>query len=172
MMEMNNTCYVYKWTHEPSKKWYVGSRTGKNSNPNDGYVCSSSTVRKLIATNPSDWTRTIIAIGNADEMYDLETEILQTFDARSDERSFNRHNNHKGIAIGGWNKGMTGLQTAWNKGITGEQSHMNGNINAIGHTPWNKGKTITDPVLKEKYRQSAIRRHKNQKIANNYIQGE
>lgn len=160
-------CYVYKWTHIPTMMWYVGSRTGRKANgPNDGYICSSKFVRNLIAANPGDWQRTIVATGNADEMYELETTILQLFDARSDQRSFNRHNNHKGIAIGGWNKGMKGLQTAWNQGLKGYQK---GNQHAKGHVPWNKGKTITDPELLEKYRQGALRRHSKAKLT---IQGE
>lgn len=160
-------CYVYKWTHIPSLKWYIGSRTSKKAKgPDDGYICSSKTVRSLIAANPQDWQRTIVATGDAEEMYELETTILQLVDARADERSFNRHNNHKGIAVGGWNKGLKGLQTAWNKGLAGYQK---GNQNALGHSPWNKGKKITDPLLLEKYKQGAIRRHAKAKLT---IQGE
>lgn len=32
--------YLYKWTHTPSNKWYIGSRTKKKCHPNDGYICS------------------------------------------------------------------------------------------------------------------------------------
>ena len=166
--EMNRNCYVYKWTHIPTLMWYVGSRTGKNSNPNDGYICSSKTVKRMILENPSEWERTIISTGTKEEMYVLETEILQLFDARGDKRSFNRHNNHKGICVGGWNKGLIGLQVAWNKNKCGNESHSKGNKYAVGHTPWNKDKFITDPVLIEKYRQGAIRRHQKNKSQTNY----
>lgn len=88
-----NTAYVYKWLHKPSYMWYVGSRTAKDSHPNDGYVCSSKIVFKMIKQSPNEWERTILAVGDPKEMYDLETEILQTVDARNDPRSFNKHNN-------------------------------------------------------------------------------
>ena len=163
---MNNNCFVYKWTHTPTRSWYIGSHTSQKAHPNNGYICSSKTVRELIKSNPKDWVRTTVATGDKQEMYQLETTILQTFDARRDERSYNRHNNHKGAYRGGWNKGLTGLQTAWNKGITG---YLKGNQNAKGHTPWNKDKRITDPELLQRYRDGAIRRWTKAKYN---IQGE
>ena len=81
--------YVYKWTHTPSFKWYVGFHDGSNKN----YVCSSKIVKQLIKDNPTEWERTIIATGDSQEMYELECEILQLMDARNDPRSFNMHNN-------------------------------------------------------------------------------
>lgn len=87
------TAYVYKWTHLPTMMWYVGSRLAKNCHPNDGYICSSKQVHALINENKSEWKREIIATGSPIEMYKLETEILQIFNARKDVRSFNKHNN-------------------------------------------------------------------------------
>ena len=98
-------CYVYKWTHTPTMNWYVGSRTSRNARIDDGYICSSRTVRSLIQSNLDQWSRTIVATGTAEEMYALETEILQLVDARADQRSYNRHNND-GIAQPGWNRGL------------------------------------------------------------------
>ena len=83
------TAYVYKWTHKPSLGWYVGVSAGKRKN----YICSSRLVKASIMANPDEWEKTIIATGEYDAMFDLETDILQTFDARNDVRSFNRHNN-------------------------------------------------------------------------------
>lgn len=84
--------YVYKWTHLPTLKWYVGSRTANKCHPNDGYICSSKIVKPMIIANPNDWRRDIIATGDAKLMRELESEILQTFDAANDTRSFNLHN--------------------------------------------------------------------------------
>jgi hypothetical protein len=86
--------YAYKWTHLPTMKYYIGSKTSKGCHPNDGYLCSSKTVKPMIDKNPQDWERTIIAIGTPDDMWNLETEILQTFDCANDPRSFNKHNNN------------------------------------------------------------------------------
>lgn len=87
-----NTCYVYKWTHLPTMKWYVGSRTAKNSNPSDGYICSSRLVKPLILANQQDWKREVIDIGSANDMRQLESDILNLFDAKNDPQSFNQHN--------------------------------------------------------------------------------
>lgn len=89
---MNTNCYVYKWTHLPSMKWYVGSSTNKKSHPNDGYLCSSKIVKPMILSRPWEWQREIIAVGSKQEMRELEIEILQLFDACNDSKSFNRSN--------------------------------------------------------------------------------
>ncbi len=120
------SCFVYKWTHLPTLMWYVGSRTSKRSRLNDGYICSAPKIKKMILDNPSQWERTIIAIGDAQEMFNLETEILQLFDARNDDRSFNNHNN---------DKKFTRTGTSWNGVRAGKNNPMYGKI------PWNKGLT-------------------------------
>ena len=89
--------YVYKWTHLPTLMWYIGSRTRKGCHPDDGYKGSSKYVTPLINANPEEWSKEIIATGTPDEMYDLETEILQLFDAKNDDRSYNYHNNDSAI---------------------------------------------------------------------------
>jgi hypothetical protein len=38
--------YVYKWTHIPTSKWYVGSRTAPGCHPDDGYICSSKLIKE------------------------------------------------------------------------------------------------------------------------------
>jgi hypothetical protein len=74
-------------------KYYVGSRTAKKSHVNDGYICSSRVVKPMIVEHPNEWARTIVGVGTPEEMYQLETEILQTFDCKNDPRSFNKSNN-------------------------------------------------------------------------------
>jgi hypothetical protein len=51
---LNTQAFLYKWTHLPSGKWYVGSRTAKGCHPEDGYYCSSKEVKPLILANPQD----------------------------------------------------------------------------------------------------------------------
>jgi hypothetical protein len=84
--------YVYKWTYKPTYKWYIGSRTAKGCNPDDGYICSSKIVKPMIKSNPDEWIREIIATGKPEEMRELEAELLDLFDAKNDTRSFNMHN--------------------------------------------------------------------------------
>ena len=94
--------FVYKWVYKPNLNWYVGFHKGT---PDDGYICSSPSVKKMIITEPENWERTIIDYGTFEDMYNLETEILRTFNARKDPRSFNKSNNESGV-IPGWNIGM------------------------------------------------------------------
>ena len=85
--------YVYKWTHIPTSKWYVGSRTAPGCHPDDGYICSSKKIKPLILANKQEWKREIIEVGTPEEMLLLEGKILQTLDAKNDSMSFNGHNN-------------------------------------------------------------------------------
>ena len=92
---METVAYVYKWVHIPTGKWYIGSRTRVGAHPNDGYYCSSKTVKPLILANPNEWKREIIATGDPFEMRDLETKLLQDANAKHDNNSFNQHNNDR-----------------------------------------------------------------------------
>jgi hypothetical protein len=93
METINENCYVYKWTHIPTLKWYVGVRFAKGCYPDDGYICSSKIVKPLIETNPNEWKREIISTGTKEAMTELESEILEFSDAAKNPRSFNQHNN-------------------------------------------------------------------------------
>lgn len=136
--------FVYKWTHLPTLNWYVGSRTAKNCHPDDGYICSSRVVKPLIEEHPNEWVRTIVGVGTVDEMRKLETEILQLFNAKSDPRSFNGHNNMGDWMCQGWPLGKPRNKT-WNKGIPRTQEVKDAVSKAnTGKEAWNKNKTLSD----------------------------
>lgn len=84
--------YVYKWTHLPTLRWYIGSRSRKNCHPHDGYICSSKVVKPMVQQNPTEWVRQVLATGTPTDMVALETEMLHVLDAKNDPRSFNCHN--------------------------------------------------------------------------------
>jgi len=126
---MKSQAFLYNWTHIPSKKWYIGSRTAKNCHPDDGYICSSKYVKPLILENRNEWVRDIIATGTPDEMILLEAEILELVDAKNDPRSFNRHNGDGKFS----SHGKRGPQSAKHK--------ANLSASKKGRTPWNKGLT-------------------------------
>ena len=109
----NKEAFVYKWTHKPSLDWYIGYHKG---DPADGYISSSVYVKTQVERCPEDWERTIVDYGTNQEMYDLETEILQMSDARSDMRSLNGHNNENGV-MPGWNRGIP-LDNVWKQKIS------------------------------------------------------
>lgn len=92
--------FVYKWTHIPTSKWYIGSRTSVGCHPDDGYICSSKIVKPMILESKNEWTREIIATGAPEEMRALEYTLLETLNAKDDPNSFNLHNgNGKIISI-------------------------------------------------------------------------
>jgi len=145
--------FVYKWTHLPTMMWYVGSRTAEGCNPSDGYICSSDTVKPMILESKSDWKREIIAIGTPEEMYDLETEILQIFDARKDPRSFNGHNNDGNYYSPiPWNKGLTKntdfrvrqYSETCSKNTKGKLGKFGPKNGMYGRPSWNKGLDLND----------------------------
>lgn len=92
MIFTQTQAFVYKWTHLPTLRWYIGSRTAEGCHPEDGYICSSKQVKPLVESQSNEWTRTIIAQGSPTDMLELETVILETLDARNDPRSYNQHN--------------------------------------------------------------------------------
>jgi len=126
--------FVYKWTHQPTLRWYIGSRTAQGCHPKDGYICSSRQVRPLIESAGSEWTRTIIATGTPKDMLELETAILELFDAKNDPRSYNQHN--------GDGRFTTTGTVAWNKGLKKPR----------GTPSWNSGKPNPEHSAKMKGR--------------------
>lgn len=91
---MKNTveAFVYKWTETSTNKWYIGSRTAKGCHINDGYICSSKTVKPLVIDNPNNWVREILVIGDPQYIITVETDYLTTLDAKNDKQSYNLHN--------------------------------------------------------------------------------
>lgn len=154
---MIHTPYVYIWKHIPTLKWYIGVRTQRGCHPDDGYICSSKTVKPMIITNPEQWTRQIIATGGVQEMLDLEVELLEASDAKYDIRSFNLHNGDGKFSMAGkiggragkepWNKGKRVGTIPWNKGLSQDEddrvkkSNEARRLACIGREPWNKGLT-------------------------------
>lgn len=148
--------FVYKWTHKPTLRWYIGSRTAKGCHPDDGYICSSKIVKPMILKNPDEWERTIIEVGSPKTIRMLETEILELLDAENDNRSFNQNN-------GNGKFGMTGkkftkehkqnlsqsikvkmneeaIKTAISNKLTGRKTNIVPKTAfKKSHTPWNKG---------------------------------
>lgn len=84
--------FIYKWTHIPTKKWYIGVHSKQGCHPDDGYICSSKHVKPMILNSPSEWVREILYTGSPQEMLDLEKQILTELDAMNNPNSFNLHN--------------------------------------------------------------------------------
>lgn len=91
-MTKNTVAYVYRWTHIPTGKWYIGSRSRKGCNPRDGYLCSSKIVRPMIIENRHHWDREILLIGDPLYVVMIEALLLNGLDAKNDPNSFNLQN--------------------------------------------------------------------------------
>lgn len=91
----NNTIpYIYKWTHIPTGRWYIGSkiRNGWNPSRHEEYICSSKEVKPMVLENRHEWKCEILHTGEADFIKKLETTILKELDAKNEPMSFNQHN--------------------------------------------------------------------------------
>ena len=88
------TPYIYKWTHIPTGKWYIGSKIRKGWNPtrHEEYICSSKEVKPMVLENRNEWIYEILCIGEASYIADLENSILTFLNAKDDPLSFNQHN--------------------------------------------------------------------------------
>jgi len=141
MIFTQTQAFVYKWTHLPTLRWYIGSRTAQGCCPADGYICSSRQVLPLIESAGSEWTRTVVATGEPADMLELETVILETVDARNDPRSYNQHNGDGRFTTAGtvaWNKGLKQPRgtPSWNSGKVCPQI----SAGKLGKPAHNKGK--------------------------------
>lgn len=120
--------YVYKWTHIPTGKWYIGSKIKQGWNPSrhEEYICSSEVVKPLVLANRDEWTYEILSVGDREYIKQLEILLLCEVDARNNPQSFNQHNGD-GIYS------RTGTTHTEQTKLKMRQSHLN-------QIPWNKGK--------------------------------
>lgn len=140
---METTAFLYKWTQLSTRMWYIGSRAAKGCHPEDGYICSSKTVKPMIILNPNDWIRNIIAVGSPEEIISLERKHLVELDAKNNTQSFNRHNGDGVYSQAGktpWNKGIKTNKPGYRLGATHTiESRYKMSKNMKGRVPWNKG---------------------------------
>ena len=101
--------FVYRWTHIPTGRWYIGSRTKKGCHIEDGYICSSRLVLPLVQAHPEEWRRDILALGLPQDMRKLETELLKNANAARNPQSFNQSNGlwDPGNRLGGKESAIT-----------------------------------------------------------------
>jgi hypothetical protein len=155
--------YLYKWTNLTTNKWYIGSRAKRGCHPDDGYICSSRTVKPMILENKEQWTRDILCLGTPEYIVDLETRLLTALDAKNDPMSYNQHNGDGKFTSAGvapWNKGKgrpTG-KPAWNRGLTKANNPSVAKMSASlqGRDAPNKGKAMS-----AKQRLTLTERHRN-----------
>lgn len=93
MTEKVTIPFIYKWIEISTGKWYIGAHYKIGCHPNDGYICSSKTVKPLIEENPENWKRMILEICDSIQDTKLrEADILLKLNARMDPMSYNKTN--------------------------------------------------------------------------------
>lgn len=143
--------FLYIWRELTTGKWYVGCRTAPGCSPDDGYICSSKIVKPMILENASNWKRSVLAIGTAEYILDLESRYLKLLDAKHDTMSYNMHNGDGKFSVTGkkvgprsfqhqenWSASVKG-RTAWNKGLS-KASDSRVLKNSLGISESKKGK--------------------------------
>ena len=123
---MNNEAFVYCWKDKLTNKLYIGYHKGDQ---NDGYVCSSKVMLVEYNKRPQDFIRSIIATGSKKDMIELETIILQVWNAASNSEFYNLHNN-----------------TGRNFSLKGNKNPMWGRRGNL--SPHNGKKNYYDPITK------------------------
>ena len=88
----NTQAFLYKWTHIPTQKWYVGSRTAVGCHIDDGYICSSKVGKPMIMESRDEWRREILVVSEPRYIRKLEGKYLTLLDAKHDPMSFNADN--------------------------------------------------------------------------------
>ena len=145
----NTQAFLYKWTHLPSGKWYIGSRTAQGCHVNDGYICSSKTVKPMIVENFSDWKREILVVGESKYIRQLERLYLTKIDAKNDSMSFNKTNADRNFSIPGEPlpdqvKELISIKLKGKSKPPRSDKHKeNLSLSQKGNVPWNKGKKMS-----------------------------
>lgn len=88
--------FVYCWTDHKNNMLYVGSHKG---NPGDGYICSSKYMLEQYKVRPQDFTRQIVAEGLFADIRKLESMILKSANARTNESFYNQSNNDANFTL-------------------------------------------------------------------------
>lgn len=93
LLKNKTIAFIYQWTQLSTGKWYIGSRSKKGCHPDDGYLCSSELVFRMIEANPQDWHRDILMFSE-DVLFIRaeEKRLLKERDARSNPLSYNKTN--------------------------------------------------------------------------------
>ena len=82
--------FVYMWINKDDDRKYIGTHKGT---PDDGYIASSELFLADYNESPSRFTRTILAYGTQQEMYELETKLLLDLKTRMSPMYYNMSNN-------------------------------------------------------------------------------
>jgi len=131
--------FVYIWYDKKRKMFYIGCHFGFID---DGYICSSSRMRKAYRRRPQDFKRRILKtnIPSRIELLDEEHKWLSLI---GDPELSKKYYNASKRRFGHWSE--TQDKSGKNHPMFGkthtEETRKKMSLSRIGQNPWNKGKT-------------------------------
>jgi hypothetical protein len=97
--DLTPEAFIYKFTHKPSGKWYLGMHGLKEGESHlDGAYWNSSTddeFKELLEEKPKEFLYEISEYGSMEMIYKKENKILESLDAAKNKMSYNKWNGIK-----------------------------------------------------------------------------
>jgi hypothetical protein len=149
---VNKEAFVYRWRHQGGM-WYIGYHKGT---PDDGYICSSNTVKPLIQESPEEWTRKILRYGTRQEMVKLEHKILKHLNATHNTKSLNRSMGLPTMSIRAGRPGSK-QKMSWNKFLQELEQQLGYSYQVSLAIDYSRAMLEKDTKLIEKYNKMFLR---------------
>jgi hypothetical protein len=156
--------FVYIWYDCKHKRYYIGCRWGKED---DGYICSSSWMKRSYKRRPNDFKRRILARIDTNKKDLLEEEykwLKMIKDSELGKRYYNLHNHH----FGHWS-------TDDNKRLTVGQKISASPNRAANISKANKGRKVSEEtkqklssIAKEQFSNIDARKNLSNKVSANW----
>lgn len=156
--------FVYIWYDRKHKRYYVGCRWGHED---DGYICSSSWMKRSFKRRPSDFKRKILARIKTNKKDLLEEEykwLKMMKDSELGKRYYNLHNHH----FNHWS-------TDENKRLTIGQKISAAPNRAANISKSNKGKKVSEEtkqklsdIAKEQFSNADARKNLSKRVTENW----
>ena len=149
--------FVYIWQDKLTDKYYIGAHKGGQD---DGYICSSKYMLEEYNKRKDDFKKEVLAEGTVEEMFELEMQLLKYFDARNNQKFYNRHNGDGDFICKGVTEETKEKIRLSNKGkVLSNEIREKMSIAKVGKAPWNKGmKDYLSEETKQKMSKSQKKR--------------
>lgn len=127
--------FVYIWYDRKYKRYYIGSHKG---NIDDGYICSSSWMKRAYKRRSYDFKRKILKI--VESKSDLLEEEQKYLDLIKDEELGKKYYNLKKKAAGGFSKCAIKKSAEYRKNKPLSSSHRHNLSQALTNKKWSENR--------------------------------
>ena len=130
--------FVYIWYDKKHKRYYIGSHKGHE---NDGYICSSSWMKRAYERRPHDFKRRIISRVNTNRN-DLLNEEQKYLDLIEEHELGKKYYNLKKNAYGGYTKEAqrASIEAQRNRPDHVKKLHNKKLSEALKNKPWSESR--------------------------------